>query len=199
MVWQIERKLAEDIARPIIFYSRDGTCRQPYVKGLTLMVNSIFNGWRMEDVWLDKSPIGVARIRCRFIVQIIYLRPGSEDDSREGFRMPARPPGMALPAPSSAIARSWHRTFGQIKSSYPLHHQPWGLREIWLRCLELGIDVVLDFGFWSREERDATREKIWPLSAQPRRSDVWRRISAYHPTRPRAQVAGVREPGPIFD
>jgi len=24
------------------------------VKGLTLMVNSIFNGWRMEDVWLDK-------------------------------------------------------------------------------------------------------------------------------------------------
>ena len=28
--------------------------RQPYVKGLTIMVNSIFNGWRMEDVWLDK-------------------------------------------------------------------------------------------------------------------------------------------------
>ena len=51
---QVERKLAEDDARPIIFYSRDGTCRQPYVKGLTLMVNSIFNGWRMEDVWLDK-------------------------------------------------------------------------------------------------------------------------------------------------
>jgi len=24
------------------------------VKGLTLMVNSIYNGWRMEDVWLDK-------------------------------------------------------------------------------------------------------------------------------------------------
>lgn len=54
LVWQIEQKLAEDDARPIIFYSRDGTCRQPYVKGLTLMVNSIFNGWRLEDVWLDK-------------------------------------------------------------------------------------------------------------------------------------------------
>jgi peptide/nickel transport system substrate-binding protein len=53
LVWQIERKLAEDDARPIIFYSREGTCRQPYVKGLTLMVNSIFNSWRMEDVWLD--------------------------------------------------------------------------------------------------------------------------------------------------
>jgi len=24
------------------------------VQGLTVMVNSIVNGWRMEDVWLDK-------------------------------------------------------------------------------------------------------------------------------------------------
>ena len=23
-------------------------------EGLTLMVNSLFNGWRMEDVWLDQ-------------------------------------------------------------------------------------------------------------------------------------------------
>ena len=53
-LWTIERKLAEDVARPIIFYARGGTCWQPYVKGLTIMVNSIFNGWRMEDVWLDK-------------------------------------------------------------------------------------------------------------------------------------------------
>jgi len=54
LVWEIERKLAEDGARPIIFYSRGGTCWQPHVKGLTIMVNSIFNGGRMEDVWLDK-------------------------------------------------------------------------------------------------------------------------------------------------
>jgi peptide/nickel transport system substrate-binding protein len=54
VLWQIERKLAEDVARPIIFYTRNATCRQPYVKGLTMMVNSLFNGWRMEDVWLDK-------------------------------------------------------------------------------------------------------------------------------------------------
>jgi peptide/nickel transport system substrate-binding protein len=54
LVWEIERKLAEDGARPIIFYDRRATCWQPYVKGLTLMVNSLFNGWRMEDVWLDK-------------------------------------------------------------------------------------------------------------------------------------------------
>ena len=54
LVWQIERKLSEDDARPIIFYSRGGRCRQQHVKGLTLIVNSIFNGWRLEDVWLDK-------------------------------------------------------------------------------------------------------------------------------------------------
>ena len=53
LVWEIERKLADDGARPIIFYDRRATCWRPQVKGLTLMVNSLFNGWRMEDVWLD--------------------------------------------------------------------------------------------------------------------------------------------------
>jgi peptide/nickel transport system substrate-binding protein len=54
LVWQIEGKLAEDGARPIIFYDRRATCWQTHVKGLTIMVNSIFNGNRMEDIWLDK-------------------------------------------------------------------------------------------------------------------------------------------------
>jgi peptide/nickel transport system substrate-binding protein len=54
LVWAIERKLSEDAVRPIIFYSRGGTCWQPYVKGLTIMVNSLFNGNRREDIWLDK-------------------------------------------------------------------------------------------------------------------------------------------------
>jgi peptide/nickel transport system substrate-binding protein len=54
LVWEIEWKLAEDAARPVIFYPRGATCRQPYVKGLTIMVNSLHNGNRMEDVWLDK-------------------------------------------------------------------------------------------------------------------------------------------------
>jgi peptide/nickel transport system substrate-binding protein len=54
LVWEIERKLAEDGARPIIFYAPGGNCRQPHVKGVTIMVNSIYNGWRMEDVWLEK-------------------------------------------------------------------------------------------------------------------------------------------------
>jgi peptide/nickel transport system substrate-binding protein len=50
--------LHSDAACPIllgiIFYDRRATCRQPHVKGWTVMVNSIFTGWRMEDVWLDK-------------------------------------------------------------------------------------------------------------------------------------------------
>jgi peptide/nickel transport system substrate-binding protein len=54
LVWQIEKILAEDGARPIIFFDRRGTCWQPQVKGFTIMVNSIFNGARMEDVWLDR-------------------------------------------------------------------------------------------------------------------------------------------------
>jgi peptide/nickel transport system substrate-binding protein len=54
LVWDIERRLAADNARPILFYAKGATCRQPYVKGYTQMANSLFNGWRMEDVWLDK-------------------------------------------------------------------------------------------------------------------------------------------------
>jgi peptide/nickel transport system substrate-binding protein len=54
ILWQIEQQLAADDARPIIFYTKGGTCMEPWVKNLTIMENSIFNGWRMEDVWLDK-------------------------------------------------------------------------------------------------------------------------------------------------
>jgi len=53
-VWAIERKLAEDVARPIIFYASAGSCWHPNVKGVMLMVNSIFNSYRYEDIWLDK-------------------------------------------------------------------------------------------------------------------------------------------------
>jgi len=53
LVWEIDKKLQEDGARPILNHSRLVTCMQPQLKGLTIMVNSSFNGWRMEDVWLD--------------------------------------------------------------------------------------------------------------------------------------------------
>jgi peptide/nickel transport system substrate-binding protein len=53
LVWEIERRLVEDGARPVIFYPRQATCRHPQVKGLTVMVNSIYNSYRYEDLWLD--------------------------------------------------------------------------------------------------------------------------------------------------
>jgi peptide/nickel transport system substrate-binding protein len=54
LVWQIERALAEDAGRPIIFHPRSVTCSYPEVKGFTVGVNSPYNEWRMEDVWLDR-------------------------------------------------------------------------------------------------------------------------------------------------
>ena len=54
LVWEIDKQLQEDMARPVIFHARQGTCWQPYVKGVTVMVNSTYNGYRYEDVWLDK-------------------------------------------------------------------------------------------------------------------------------------------------
>src|ERR1700726_1837918 len=54
LVWQIDKELQEDVARPIIFHAHTGTCWQPYVKGVTIMSNSSYNGYRYEDAWLDK-------------------------------------------------------------------------------------------------------------------------------------------------
>ncbi|MBV8889359.1 MAG: ABC transporter substrate-binding protein [Alphaproteobacteria bacterium] len=51
---QVDYTLQKEMARPIIYHLRAATCWQPNVKGLTLMVNSQYNGWRMEDVWLDR-------------------------------------------------------------------------------------------------------------------------------------------------
>ena len=54
LVWDIERKLIEDDVRPVLFHPRGAVCNQPWVKGMTQMVNGIYNGSRFEDVWLDK-------------------------------------------------------------------------------------------------------------------------------------------------
>ena len=40
--------------RPIIMWNRAATCMAPYVKGYVTNVNSVYNGFRHEDVWLDK-------------------------------------------------------------------------------------------------------------------------------------------------
>ncbi len=54
IVWEIDRILTEDAARPTVYRYNLGTCRYPRVKGVTTQVNSIFNGWRFEDTWLDQ-------------------------------------------------------------------------------------------------------------------------------------------------
>jgi peptide/nickel transport system substrate-binding protein len=55
LVLQIEKKLIEDDARPILFYNKAANCRRPDVRGLTTMVNSIYNGNRFEDLWLEQG------------------------------------------------------------------------------------------------------------------------------------------------
>lgn len=54
---------------------------------------------------------------------------------------------------------------------------------LWPRCLELGVDVVLDLNFWSREERGETRATASALGASTRLyrlactdEEAWRRI-----------------------
>jgi peptide/nickel transport system substrate-binding protein len=54
LVWEIDRRIQQDVARPILYYMRKATCWSPDVNGLKLQVNSIYNGWRMEDVWLNR-------------------------------------------------------------------------------------------------------------------------------------------------
>ena len=54
IAWEIDKKLTEDAVRPMIYYMRGATCWRPEVKNVTIMVNSIYNGWRMEDLWLDR-------------------------------------------------------------------------------------------------------------------------------------------------
>jgi peptide/nickel transport system substrate-binding protein len=54
LVGEIDRRLTERVVRPILYYMRQATCWRPEVKGIKLMSNSIYNGWRMEDVWLNR-------------------------------------------------------------------------------------------------------------------------------------------------
>jgi len=54
IVWEIDKKLQEDGARPVIQHDWAATCWRPEVKGLNLAVNTIYNHWRFEDVWIDR-------------------------------------------------------------------------------------------------------------------------------------------------
>lgn len=54
LVGEIERALLKDAARPPINHNVANTCWAPALKNLVLQHNSIYNGWRLEEVWLDK-------------------------------------------------------------------------------------------------------------------------------------------------
>lgn len=41
------------------------------------------------------------------------------------------------------------------------------MQPLWVRCLSLGLDVVLDYGFWSRAERDRVRDMAGAIGATP--------------------------------
>ena len=57
------------------------------------------------------------------------------------------------------------------------------IARLWPRCLELGVDVILDLHFWSREDRDETRVTAAKLGACSRlyrltcpEDEAWRRL-----------------------
>jgi peptide/nickel transport system substrate-binding protein len=54
IVWEIERTLVKEVARPIIFHNKAASCWHPHVKGYVQQENSIYNNARFEHVWLDK-------------------------------------------------------------------------------------------------------------------------------------------------
>src|SRR5262245_36991946 len=72
----------------------------------------------------------------------------------------------------------------------PVHEFPIFFRRVseligrvWPRCLELGVDAILDLNFWSREERDETRAMACALGAKTTlyrlactEEEAWRRI-----------------------
>jgi peptide/nickel transport system substrate-binding protein len=53
LVWKIERILAGDVA-PHHLLQSEHHLLAALSEGLTIMVNSVSNGARMEDLWLDK-------------------------------------------------------------------------------------------------------------------------------------------------
>ena len=53
LVWEIQRKLEADVARPMLGWRKEYFTQWPYVKNL-VPHNSLYNYGRMQEVWLDK-------------------------------------------------------------------------------------------------------------------------------------------------
>ena len=54
IAWEIDKKLTNEAVRPMLYYMYGATCWQPGLKGVTIQVNSIYNNWRLDDVWLEQ-------------------------------------------------------------------------------------------------------------------------------------------------
>ena len=54
LVQDIDARLLADGARLPLMWNRAATCWQPHVRGYVPQTNSSFNGFRFEDVWLDR-------------------------------------------------------------------------------------------------------------------------------------------------
>lgn len=53
LVWEIQKKLESDVARPILSWRNEYFAHWPYVKNL-IPHNSLYNYGRMQEVWLDR-------------------------------------------------------------------------------------------------------------------------------------------------
>jgi peptide/nickel transport system substrate-binding protein len=53
IVWDIQRRLEADVARPMLSWRKEYFAQWPYVRNLVAH-NSLYNYGRMQDVWLDK-------------------------------------------------------------------------------------------------------------------------------------------------
>jgi thioredoxin-like negative regulator of GroEL len=104
LVFEIDKKLQEDGARPILFHNRFATCWQPRLKGFTIMVNSLFNGWRMEDVWLEKKPTPSAEEPSRPAAaeNPSLVPPSPPPADTRAAAGPAEPPAVSTAAPPRA-------------------------------------------------------------------------------------------------
>jgi peptide/nickel transport system substrate-binding protein len=119
LVFEIDKKLQEDGARPILFHNRFATCWQPQLKGLTIMVNSLFNGWRMEDAWLEKQPtppaVGEEPPSPAATEKPALVAPSMPPNNARAGGAPPESPAVSTPAPGSSA----ETTRNPPKSSEP--------------------------------------------------------------------------------
>lgn len=54
IVWEIERIIANEGVRPMLYHNRAATCWRNHVRNYVHQQNSLYNNWRFERVWLDK-------------------------------------------------------------------------------------------------------------------------------------------------